>query len=283
MVCLLRAYFNSIVNQTCCSSICFLGSQPYDGVVVTGGGQLQCLYIVHMVGPTTAALITAAVEKTLRICDHRNIATVAFPAIGTGKPSWTPMNDQEYLEVPLQFGSAEYNKVANEFTTSCQNIAVDISQIDRIQNRKLWQSYSVRKQTVDRKYPNALNEQILYHGTSGEIADKVNKLGFNRSFWGRNAVHYGKGTYFAKNAHYSCDDNYSSPSDQGYKYMFQTRVITGKMCLGNKSMMEPTPVDPDKDPNDLCDCAVDNISNPSVFVIFSDDGAYPEYLITFQI
>uniref|UniRef100_A0A4W3HZ93 Macro domain-containing protein n=1 Tax=Callorhinchus milii TaxID=7868 RepID=A0A4W3HZ93_CALMI len=62
-----------------------LGSQANDGIVVTGGGQLQCLYIVHMVGPTTAPLITAAVEKTLRICDHRNIATVAFPAIGTGK------------------------------------------------------------------------------------------------------------------------------------------------------------------------------------------------------
>uniref|UniRef100_A0A4W3HZ62 Macro domain-containing protein n=1 Tax=Callorhinchus milii TaxID=7868 RepID=A0A4W3HZ62_CALMI len=67
-----------------------LGSQPYDGVVVTGGGQLQCLYIVHMVGPTTAALITTAVEKTLGICDRRNIATVAFPAIGTGKAGIAP-------------------------------------------------------------------------------------------------------------------------------------------------------------------------------------------------
>eukprot|EP00062_Callorhinchus_milii_P011494 gi/632957508/ref/XP_007894518.1/ PREDICTED: poly [ADP-ribose] polymerase 14-like [Callorhinchus milii] len=206
-----------------------------------------------------------------------DMAQFEFPA------SWSHMNDQDHLEVVLQVGSAEYTKVANDFTTSCQNIAVKIIQIDRIQQRRLWQCYSVRKETVDKKYPNVVNEQILYHGTTREIADKLNKLGFNRSFCGRNATVYGRGTYFAKNAQYSCDNKYSSPSDQGYKYMFQARVITGKMCLGDQSLIEPTPVDPNKDPTNLCDCAVDSVSNPSIFVIFCDDGAYPEYLITFKM
>ncbi|XP_007894521.2 protein mono-ADP-ribosyltransferase PARP15-like [Callorhinchus milii] len=354
---ILEAAGSSVKNE--CK---MLGSQPHDGVVVTGGGRLQCLYIMHMVGPKTVPFITAAVEKILEKCDQLNIATVAFPAIGTGNAgidprvainaifdgmenylqtntasnlktitivafdtnvhdcfatvfdeclemssgssmgtgarnstnqistislqdlpqNWTPMNDQEYLDFTLQVGSAEYNKVADDFKTSCQNIVVKVIQIERIQNCKLWQSYSVRKETVDRKYPNGENEKILYHGTSRKTADKVKKLGFNRSFFGKNAARYGNGTYFAKNAKYSCDDKYSRPSNQGYKYIFRARVITGKMCLGKPSMKEPSPVDAYKDRTNLCDCAVDNTSNPSVFVIFCDDGAYPEYLITFK-
>ncbi|XP_042192451.1 protein mono-ADP-ribosyltransferase PARP14-like [Callorhinchus milii] len=46
-------------------------------------------------------------------------------------------------------------------------ITASVEKIDRIQNRKLWRSYSVRKQTVDRKYPNVVNEQILYRGITG--------------------------------------------------------------------------------------------------------------------
>ncbi|XP_007894563.2 protein mono-ADP-ribosyltransferase PARP15-like isoform X1 [Callorhinchus milii] len=333
--------------------------------LVTGAGKLRCSKIVHIVRHKSDTMIATSVEEVLAICNELNMATVAFPAIGTGQggidpqvainaifegidnffllnmasslkiitivafdttvhdcfakffaerqqmsdgdtrgtgsntpeyqevrtslpafqctlpASWTPMNDQEYLEVPLQFGSEEYSKVANEFRTSCQNIAVDIIQIDRIQNLKLWESYSVRKKAVDRKYPNMVNERTLYHGTTCEIAEQVKKLGFNRSFCGRNALSYGRGTYFAKNAQYSCDNKYSSPSDQGYKYMFQARVITGKLCLGNHLMKVPSPVD-EKDSTNLCDCSVNNVSNPSIFVIFCDDGAYPEYLITFN-
>ena len=34
-------------------------------------------------------------------------------------------------------------------------------------------------------------------------------------------------------------------------------------------------------PNVLYDSVVDNIANPSIFVVFYDAQAYPEYLITF--
>lgn len=46
-------------------------------------------------------------------------------------------------------------------------------------------------------------------------------------------------------------------------------------------MLEPAPVNAHGDPTDLCDCAVNDLINPAIFVIFCDDGAYPEYLITF--
>uniref|UniRef100_UPI00398F3F7B protein mono-ADP-ribosyltransferase PARP14-like isoform X2 n=1 Tax=Pristiophorus japonicus TaxID=55135 RepID=UPI00398F3F7B len=196
--------------------------------------------------------------------------------------TWTNMKDQEVVIVPLQRGTTEYNKVAETFRISCENTIVDIIKVERIQNRKLWQSYSVKKETVQRKNPGLNIEQILYHGTTKEISQKLNKTGFNRSFYGRNATYYGKGTYFALNASYSCDMKYANLDSAGCKYIYQTRVITGKKCLGTRDMLEPTAVNPQTDLADLCDCAVNNLSKPTIFVIFCDDGAYPEYLITFK-
>ncbi|XP_078085246.1 protein mono-ADP-ribosyltransferase PARP14-like [Mustelus asterias] len=196
--------------------------------------------------------------------------------------NWVNMNNQEVLMIPLQSGTTEYKDVAEKFRKSCDKTIVDIVKIDRIQNRKLWQSYSVRKDAAERKNPGLNVEQILYHGTTKEISNKVNKTGFNRSFCGRNATAYGKGTYFALNAWYSCDNKYSNPDADGCKYIYQARVITAKKCRGQQGMLEPAPVNAQIDPADLCDCAVDNETKPSIFVIFCDDGAYLEYLITFK-
>lgn len=61
-------------------------------------------------------------------------------------------------------------------------------QIDRIQSQSLWQRYCVLKQGVDKKYPKQTNERKLYHGTTKDICQKINKNGFNRSFCGRNGT-----------------------------------------------------------------------------------------------
>ncbi|GCC24274.1 hypothetical protein chiPu_0002674 [Chiloscyllium punctatum] len=197
-------------------------------------------------------------------------------------PNWSYMKNQEVLIVLLQSSTQEYKEVVKTFKKSCGKTIVDIVKIERVQNRKLWQSYSVRKQNAERKYPGMTIEQILYHGTTKEIAQRVNKTGFNRSFCGRNATYYGRGTYFALDASYSCDNKYSNPDCDGCKCIYQARVITGKLCKGEPNMLEPKPVDPQIDSADLCDCAVNDENSPSIFVIFCDDGAYPEYLITFK-
>ncbi|XP_072114758.1 protein mono-ADP-ribosyltransferase PARP14-like isoform X1 [Mobula birostris] len=220
--------------------------------------------------------VTDSKGNTSQIRRHFEGGTFELPG------SWSNMTSLELLQVDLPNGTEEYNEVADKFKKSCQNHLVKIIEIKRIQNRKLWQSYSVRKQTVERKLPGTNVERILYHGTTKEITNKVNSTGFNRSFCGRNATAYGKGTYFALKAAYSCDNKYSSPDNDGTKFIYQARVITGNMCIGNNQLLEPTPVNAQLDPNDLCDCAVDNLTKPTIFVVFCDDGAYPEYLITFK-
>ncbi|MGH0151153.1 UNVERIFIED_CONTAM: hypothetical protein FKN15_042096 [Acipenser sinensis] len=201
--------------------------------------------------------------------------------------SWTNMKNKDFEIIVLAPNSEEFLKISKEFVKSCNSSSnknnVEVVQIERIQHLKQWQSYAVRKQTLDRKYPKATNERILYHGTTKDICHRINKTGFNRSFCGRNATRFGQGTYFAKEASYSCHNSYSNPDEKGHKYIYRARVITGKLCQGIRNLKEPTPVNPNDPNSDLCDCAVDSEKTPFIFVIFCDDGAYPEYLITFKI
>ncbi|KAJ8393744.1 hypothetical protein AAFF_G00056590 [Aldrovandia affinis] len=203
-------------------------------------------------------------------------------------PTWSKMDGKDLDIILLQQKSNEFLKISKDFVQSCQAFVqqtgknIKVVQIQRIQHQEQWRRYAVSKQAVEKKYPNNKIEQVLYHGTTKDICQKINKNGFNRSFCGRNATMYGSGTYFAKDAAYSCHDSYSNPDTNGVKYMYRAQVLTGKPCVGQEGMKEPSPLDPNDLLKGLHDCAVNNLHSPSIFVIFCDSGAYPDYLITFK-
>lgn len=89
---------------------------------------------------------------------------------------------------------------------------------------------------------------------------------------------YGKGVYFAVNAEYSAK-RFSPPDAAGLKRLYVVSVLTGRYTVGNANMISPPPRG--ADPTDCYDSLVDNQQRPSMFVIFHDDQAYPQYLITF--
>lgn len=87
--------------------------------------------------------------------------------------------------------------------------------------------------------------------------------------------------YFASQASYSAQVTYSPPDDNGHRHMYVARVLAGEYALGKQGLLTPPP----KNPNNLTntyDTVVNNVFNPSVFVVFYDWQCYPEYLITFQ-
>lgn len=94
------------------------------------------------------------------------------------------------------------------------------------------------------------------------------------------AAAFGNGTYFAVNANYSANNTYSVPNAQGLKHMYLCRVLTGDYTRGQGGMIVP----PAKNTTtaDLYDTVVDKPAAPTIFVVFRDDNAYPEYLITFK-
>ncbi len=105
---------------------------------------------------------------------------------------------------------------------------------------------------------------------------------FNAYFLFFLATAVGRGVYFARDASYSCSTTYSPPGGpNGYRYMYYAKVLVGDYTAGNSSMI----VAPNKNsgnPNETYDSVVNNISNPSMYVLFQDYEYYTEYLITFK-
>ncbi|XP_047420875.1 protein mono-ADP-ribosyltransferase PARP14 isoform X1 [Sciurus carolinensis] len=192
---------------------------------------------------------------------------------------WSDMKQQNWCVVELQPKDPEYITVANKFNQTCSHFTIE--KIERIQNPDLWNSYQAKKKTMDAKNGQWQNERQLFHGTDAASVLYVNGNGFNRSYAGKNAVAFGKGTYFAVNAIYSANNTYSRPDANGRKHMYYVRVLTGMYTRGHSSLIVP-PSKNNQNLTDLYDTVTDNEKNPSIFVVFYDYQAYPEYLITFR-
>ena len=104
--------------------------------------------------------------------------------------------------------------------------------------------------------------------------------GFDWRLSGAHGTACGKGSYFAVRASYS--DGFSNLSSAtGHKMMFLNKVIVGLHAIGNQNNVRPPARDPSK-PYELYHSCVDNMTNPVMFVVFENDQAYPEYLISYS-
>ncbi|XP_042257467.1 protein mono-ADP-ribosyltransferase PARP14-like [Thunnus maccoyii] len=190
---------------------------------------------------------------------------------------WEPMHEEVFKKVELQPNSTEYQNIVKGF---CKTTQYNIHKIERVQNLYLWHAYAVCRQRIHTKNGAAhLGEKSLYHGSSAQSCNLIERDRFDRSFAGTHAAVFGKGVYFAVNADYSAR-GYSSADAAGLKRLYVARVLTGRYTVGKSSMRAPPPRG--SDPTDCYDSLVDNQQQPSMFVIFHDDQAYPEYLITFS-
>jgi hypothetical protein len=219
---------------------------------------------------------------------------------GAGMDNLAPpkcWNESGTEQVPLDKASSEYSEVAAFFSQAlyAQRDLVQIVNITRLQNLPLWQSYAVKKETMKSRDAahlaayrvnnrdtsiEALERRWLFHGTHPDVIPKIIKQGFNRAFSGRNAVAYGRGVYFARDASYSAHPGYSTPDARGIQHMFLCRVAVGDWSAGRHGILTPDPKP--HNPLELFDSTVDNVDNPSIFVIYHDAQAYPEYLVAFK-
>ncbi|NWV47621.1 PAR14 polymerase, partial [Daphoenositta chrysoptera] len=193
-------------------------------------------------------------------------------------PTWDPMENEQPKTVELKPDSKEYKDVQEKFLQTCQSFKIE--KIERVQNPYFWKAYQIKKCEMDKKNGNRKNEKLLFHGTSKESLTLINKHGFNRSYAGTHAANFGNGSYFAVNASYSAHDTYSKPDVNGKKYMYLARVLVGEYSQGIKGAITPASKN-GSNSVDLFDSSTDNVNQPSMFIIFNDIQAYPEYLITF--
>ncbi|XP_060795064.1 protein mono-ADP-ribosyltransferase PARP14-like [Neoarius graeffei] len=239
-----------------------------------GGGILDAQAQKWTVNLTKMEATAVGSRTRAKIKRLENLPDFFFPLY------WDTMTTVEVLKVvPLQSSSAEYKKVKSDFK---RTVAKAVIKIERIQNVNLRRAYEVRKRELQEKNGTVgAGERFLYHGTTADACTSIQRSNFNRRFAGQNGTMYGLGTYFAVDANYSANPRYSVPSADGTQLMFVTLVLTGYYTQGQSDMNVPPPRSP-QDPNDRFDSVVDNLQKPSMFVVFHDCQAYPDYLITFK-
>ncbi|KAK3549858.1 hypothetical protein QTP86_015477 [Hemibagrus guttatus] len=188
---------------------------------------------------------------------------------------WKDMKGKLVLRVEIQQGSQEYTDVETLFRKT--GLTSNILKIERVQNETLWRNYMNQKVYLEKKNNHTNNERLLFHGTGSDNIDKINERGFNRSYAGMHGAMYGNGVYFAVNPCYSAQ-GYAKPDQKGHKRMYLARVLVGDFTTGKAGLLAP----PDKKSTgtEQFDSVTD--PNKTMFVIFHDVYAYPEYLITFQ-
>ena len=72
--------------------------------------------------------------------------------------------------------------------------------------------------------------------------------------------------------------HYAYPDKNGYKYIYMAKILCGDVVQGRPDMKVLPPKDP-KVPSIKYDSAVDNVKNPTQWVIFNDHQMYPEYIL----
>ncbi|XP_010872114.2 protein mono-ADP-ribosyltransferase PARP10 [Esox lucius] len=218
-----------------------------------------------------------------------NVASGKSVTISRKMLSSGDLQDRDYSlsNLPETFrlneDSDEFQDVKKDFYASIQEYhnKIRIVKVEKLMNGLLYNQYKLKKASMNQCVNGPDVERTLYHGTSENSVKEICVHGFNRSFCGKNATVYGQGVYFAVNSALSIQDQYSPPNADGHKFVFVAKVLTGDFTNGRHSMKTA----PLKETSEIplrYDSVADKTGNPSLFVIFNDTQAYPEYLITCQ-
>jgi len=187
--------------------------------------------------------------------------------------------DVDLLELPTD--SREYKAVLELFTQQTgRGSHYVIAKIEAVKSPIRLGAYMFKREQFANDLGEFLNERWLWHGTNEKIVMNIAHQGFLRQFLGTatDDGFYGRGIYFAPNAGTSC--GYARVGSDGMRRMFLCRVLVGQYHAGYRGLKQPQAKPGEKYIQH--ESTVDNIDNPHEYVIYQDDQAYPEFLITFS-
>lgn len=205
----------------------------------------------------------------------------------TSIPSnWAPVDfskDFQVVDLSEVIHNAEFSKVKTQFLATMAGHTV--KSIKRVQNITLWEDYQRQKSKIMTKNSGVSpDKRWLFHGTNKDTIDPICQQGFDWRLSGKHGAVYGTGSYFATEASYS--HTYSSGSSFGNfgvanSRMFLANVIVGSYVVGNTTTKRPPPKDTSNPLSVLHDSCVNNVNNPTIFVVFERSQAYPYYIIEY--
>ncbi|XP_070612419.1 protein mono-ADP-ribosyltransferase PARP12-like isoform X2 [Erythrolamprus reginae] len=179
--------------------------------------------------------------------------------------------DIGYKLVEVSNSSEEHKEIKMLFEKTMGDYT--IRKLQRIQNPSLWQKEQMKKLNRGKE----IDERLLFHGTSTSHLSDICEQNFDWRICGTHGTLYGKGSYFAKDASYSHE---YCTSKRKAKTMLVARVLVGNYVQGESSYVRPPPK-PNQS-NSFYDSCVDDVQNPSIFVIFEKHQIYPAYVVEYQ-
>ncbi|XP_048338592.1 protein mono-ADP-ribosyltransferase PARP10 [Sphaerodactylus townsendi] len=205
------------------------------------------------------------------------------PVAPPAPPSPTALAGDEVKLLLLPESSEEFQGTVRQFYGTLEDFhnKIRIIKVQKVLHPLLYQQYLLKRGAMEKACGRPEVERLLYHGTTEQSSREICQFGFNRSFCGKNATRYGHGVYFAVQAYISVQEQYSPSSTDGNKYIFVTRTLVGDYTTGSHELRAP-PLREGDSALRRYDSVVDNLRAPSIFVIFNDTQAYPQYLITCQ-
>ncbi|XP_067659334.1 protein mono-ADP-ribosyltransferase PARP12-like [Haliotis asinina] len=192
---------------------------------------------------------------------------------------YTDMDElaKHYKREMVSETSEEYLRVESLFRNTIPSGKVIIA-LERIENGELWIRFDAQRERMKRKAGKNVDERQLLHGTTDASTEAICRQGFEfRNSGDRFGCRYGMGSYFARDAKYS---HCYTDQKTDIKKMFVAQVLVGEFTVGASDYKRPPPRNA-SDPYELFDSCVNDELDPQIFVIFSLDQAYPQYLITY--
>ncbi|XP_025083446.1 uncharacterized protein LOC112557670 [Pomacea canaliculata] len=223
--------------------------------------------------------------KKLEVPKMSSLLLAEVPSVVHQVPKhWSAVDHfQDFELVELESADPEYITVQRQFFSTMSMTEQKFVHVFRVQNPGLWDKYcsAKRAMTPRGQRPEEVDERQLFHGTPTLQAARgicANSFDFRRSGENVGAIH-GKGAYFSTTAKYSHSYTrvHTTVRGDSLRFMFLGRILVGQYTLGNASYTKP----PERDRLKLYDSCVNNVSNPSIFVIFDLAQSYPEYLIQY--
>ena len=182
--------------------------------------------------------------------------------------------------VDLDKAGAEYAEQRDLFLRPFNGRKVDIYSIKRLQHPIKQMQYQLERKSMamrDQCPVESIVEKTLFHGTSMEAVESINKYGFNRSYGAVQA--YGNGVYFARDSTLSADTMYAKPGRNGHQMVYIAKVLTGRSTEGRAGMKCP----PQRKAGVLFDSMVNSTAHPTIYVSgHNDNQIYAEYLVEFK-
>jgi len=201
-----------------------------------------------------------------------------YPSIDIKYPTSWENNTKECGVIELDSESNEYKDIRNNFLQLLPKMDVEVTNIIRVQNKRLYAWYYLKKIEISQKPRNRGKdiEKFLYHGTNNEYINHIIKEGLDPRL-AKLSGSIGVGVYFAESPKTSLA-YVSSTSD--IKRMFLCRVAVGHSEKGSKGLRRPPYVN---DTIELADSVEGVIGKDKIWVVFDTYQSYPEYIIDFKI